>query len=511
MPRYSATGVNNEIEPGDASEIRKGFDAYNRPTIDPKFTKEAILKPGDLTKSDTETNIIVELDANPKFDVVDLLMSRFAWEACQLDRGFGFVGDKKNKRIEAKLTTEEKRKIEDVLEKYRVYVQNNISITRVSYRMRPYVLGSYESAASSSSSLEGEKILNELNDITFQHPVFSKIPTKVVVGSQGIERTIVDEDSVRGYFYSEADADPNEMQGFMDEQVLEPQVSAQVVIDKMKAAFSDQQENLSKKERKEARKFLGLDDMRSKSDGRVDAAERILAGQDEMMKVLAQLGVQQDGSQENPELAHIRDTLVEVKRMNQNMASEINSLREAQIRNDGLDSVSWWDLPKWFRLKFAQGFWKGALFCATLPITIPIQLVSNIVVKPAWYTTKFLFEKLYLVWGFMMIFVVIGTTLHVFYTNEEQIIQMFNDISSYAQENLTFVSDYIFYPLRKAYENTATSEQLMAAWKRFLGGMFGNLWEMLTEKLSELKTYIASALWGTFQSYNPFAWRNPFW
>jgi hypothetical protein len=190
----------------------------------------------------------------------------------------------------------------------------------------------------------------------------------------------------------------------------------------MKAAFSDQQANLSKKERKEARKFLGLDDMRSKSDGRVDAAERILAGQDEMMKVLAQLGVQQDGSQENPELAHIRDTLVEVKRMSQNMASEINSLREAQIRNDGLDSVSWWDLPKWFRLKFAQGFWKGALFCATLPITIPVQLVSNIVVKPAWYTTKFLFEKLYLVWGFMMIFVVIGTTLHVFYTNEEQII-----------------------------------------------------------------------------------------
>jgi len=507
MPRYAATGIN--VEPGyEELKSTKGFNTFNRPTLDPKY-KETILKPGDLTDSDTKTNIIVELDANPKFDVVDLLMAQFAWEACQLDRGFGF---EKNKRIDSKLSSEEKKKIEDLLENYRVYVQNNISITRVSYGMRPYEIHSSSSAsvaASTQAYSEGEKILDSLNDITFQHPVFSKIPTKVVVGSQGIERTIVDEDAVRGYFYSQADADPNELQGFMDQQVLEPQVSSQDVIDRMKTAFSEQQENLSKKERKEARQFLGLDDMRSKSDGRVDAAEKLLAGQDEMMKVLAQIGVQQDGSQENPELAHIRDTLVEVKRMNQNMASEINSLRESQIRNDGLDSVSWWDLPKWFRLKFAQGFWKGALFCATLPITIPVQLVSNIVVKPAWYTTKFLFEKLYLVWGFMMIFVMIGTTLHVFYTNEEQIMQMFHNMSTYAQENLTFVADYIFYPLRKGYENTATSDQLMAAWKRFLGGMFGNLWEILTQKLLELKTYIASALWETFQSYNPF--RNPFW
>jgi hypothetical protein len=157
MPRYAATGIN--VEPGYEPEFKsKEFNTFNRPTLDPKY-KETTLKPGDLTDSDTKTNIIVELDANPKFDVVDLLMAQFAWEACQLDRGFGY--EKKNKRIDAKLSSDEKKKIEDLLENYRVYVQNNISITRVSYGMRPYEIHSASSsasvAASSQAYSEGEK------------------------------------------------------------------------------------------------------------------------------------------------------------------------------------------------------------------------------------------------------------------------------------------------------------------------------------------------------------------
>ena len=289
----------------------------------------------------------------------------------------------------------------------------------------------------------------------------------------------------------------------MDQDIPQPAQQAQELIDRMKGAFEEHKSNLTKRERQRARNFLGLDANRQ---GDVDAAERLLVGQDEMMRRLSEIGVQQDGSYENPELAQIRDSLQGVSRMTKDMATEIQSLREAQIRNDGLDSVAWWDLPKWFRLQFAQGFWKF-----TLPITIPVKLVNNIIVKPAWYTTKFLFEKLYLLWGFMMIFVIIGTTLHVYYTNEEAIMNMFVDMSTYAKENLTFVSDYIFYPLKKGYENTATQEELMAAWKRFLGGMFGSLWATLTQKLLELKEYIAAALWETFKSYNPLGgWSNPF-
>ena len=51
MPRYSATGVYAEVEPENANIGTKGFNL--------KY-KETTLKPGDLTDSDTKTNIIVK-------------------------------------------------------------------------------------------------------------------------------------------------------------------------------------------------------------------------------------------------------------------------------------------------------------------------------------------------------------------------------------------------------------------------------------------------------------------
>ena len=505
MPRYSASPETESYAEDNVRIYQKGGFERDRtiPTIDPKFMEEIKITPHNLKTSNiTEEDISVDLNPEPKFDVVDLLMAQFAWEACQLNRGFGF---KENEKIRAKLSTQEKKNIEDLLEQYRVYVQtNNISIKPKSrkYGMVPErIYASSSSSASSASQAAGEEILNGLNQITFNHELFSRIPTKVV-GT----RTIVDEEAVKSHFYDEAD--DRGFQGFMDQDIPQPAQQAQELIDRMQGAFEKHKSNLSKREQQRARNFLGLDANRQ---GDVDAAERLLVGQDEMMRRLSEIGVQQDGSYENPELAQIRDSLQGVSRMTKDMATEIQSLREAQIRNDGLDSVAWWDLPKWFRLQFAQGFWKFTLFCVTLPITIPVKLVNNIIVKPAWYTTKFLFEKLYLLWGFMMIFVIIGTTLHVYYTNEEAIMNMFVDMSTYAKENLTFVSDYIFYPLKKGYENTATQEELMAAWKRFLGGMFGSLWATLTQKLLELKEYIAAALWETFKSYNPLGgWSNPF-
>lgn len=442
------------------------------------------------------------------FDEIDLLISRFSWEIFELYRT-------------KKLNDMQIRDSEYLLEKYRVYVQkhNKKLEKNLKYSMSNSSPKFYTPEEKEDVQLDGEELISILSDIS-ESVNISKVPIEndkdgnkivdrkkifsdygLIIPPVGSYRDDIDITSIiRGestkYEYKE---------DIKESEIGEiSKVEKDTIIRKVQTQIEKKKDILSDKEKKDARELL-FGDKKENEQNRQDMFEQIKHQQEDFFRLISQ-NLNLDKGTGALEVMGTR--IDKIEKLNQKMAESILELHEEMIRKQDLSSVSWKNLPNQIRLLFAKGFWNFTIKAISLPITLPSLLVNNILIKPAWYSTKILFEKLYFLWGCFAIFIVVGNVAYVYISNEQYIIEKFSAFMNTDNIFIEAASNYVIYPIETIYGQMAGPEQLIKVWERIGEYFLGSIIHSMVRGFEKFKDYIYSYLRNIIKdqinSYNPF-------
>jgi hypothetical protein len=465
---------------------------YNKDKIRDDMFSKTSKKDRSYVSKDIKLNKI-------KFDEIDLLVAKFAWESYQLFRT-------------KKLDKEDVKRIEELLDDYRIYTQTHINPSSYSnYSMTPQSQSqksvTFFTPDEKEERKEAQEILDKLDLITSSIKGLGKIPVLYKDGN-----AMVDKDKIYQHFdfllQEEKEEDLFRMSLSSDYQYDMDQKEKDKIIQKLQSDIDKQKHQLSKKELEEARKLL-MGDRKEDLYSRDLMLQEIKYNQDQQMRVLydALSSIkEQSGSAQNELLGARLDN---VEKLTEKMANNILELHSEMVRNQDLSSVSWQNLPQQIRLLWAKGLWSFAIKATTLPITAPAFLVNNILIKPALYSTKILFEKLYFLWGIVAIYIIIGNVGHIYISNEEYINEKFSQFFSSDNIIINAAQNYVIYPSKTIVESRASREELYEVWSRIANiilGSFGTgLWASWEKIRDFTYDYVGKFVTESIKRYIPFS------
>ena len=184
----------------------------------------------------------------------------------------------------------------------------------------------------------------------------------------------------------------------------------------------------------------------------------------------------------------INHRLIKVEQVTFEMAKQMKDLHDAQIQNQGLTEVPWYNLPKKFKLAFSSGFKSAILFAATAPITFPAAIVNNIVIKPMYEAYEFFSRWIRIAWGVVCWVVVIAGVAHIYYTTDWTMVNEFleSSVASGAYEYTTIV-------IKKGWEYAPSGGELTDAMVRLWGDLSKTILAGLLENIESMKSVLYAA------------------
>lgn len=507
-----------------ADILREDRHSYKQPNI-----KKDVYNMYDDNKYDTnyknreDIKDIKILDMS-NIDEVDFLMAKFSWEISIL-------------YTEKKLDSKTVKMVELLLEKYRVYLQTyNSKKSKNGYAMngsqraaQPAVSSSSftrfttpENRRASSVSSQsrfltpedrseskeeaGQNIINNLDEVVKtakgmlkQIPRYRDSYGRLVVDKQKIleefghkraeeeQRYRSREEEIIGEFGGVLF--PEDVEPFESKYDLEGE-NKELLMQKLQSLVDlDSFRDLDPTEQKQMRESL-FGDRQQDVQSRMDILEQMKHDKEEQLSFMCRMFQDLRESNGDSKSDQLSKQLLGIEKLTKEMAEQVRDLQEESIRKQSLSSVSWGNLPTQIRLLFAKGFWEFTFKAIALPITAPTSLVNNIIIQPAWYSTKILFNKFYFLWGCVCIFIIIGNVGHIYISNEERILNIFSSMTSSDNIFINTASNYVSAPAKVLYERAASRDQLYDVWHRIGTVVFGKFGSSLYTSLGNIKDYL---------------------
>jgi len=184
--------------------------------------------------------------------------------------------------------------------------------------------------------------------------------------------------------------------------------------------------------------------------------------------------------------------LLQVKKMTKEMAEKMTDVHNETIGKQGITDVSWKNIPQWLKLQFAKGIKNGILSIAKLPINFTNLVITKFIYNPLVRVYKFVDSGIELVWGFVLVFAIIGGVVYIYHTSDMSIIH--NMINN---PILKATVDWTTFPVRWGLD-------------KFNETVVVVLWEYLQSLTSILYNYMAYILCTMLKSIMPsgyaFSW-----
>ena len=117
------------------------------------------------------------------------------------------------------------------------------------------------------------------------------------------------------------------------------------------------------------------------------------------------------------------------------MTANIIQIRDMQISTTPVTDLPWSQTPLKIRLWFAREFKRVVFSMVTAPITVPTFIVKKVIFQPMVQAADYWTTGGHIAWGTLLWIIVIGYSVHVFYNTDPILIT--NMLNTYSGVNLT--------------------------------------------------------------------------
>lgn len=474
----------------------------NRDISDKKYSKDIKdINPSYFTLKSGNSEKIKFIEKKYKFDELDLVMAKFSWEVYQLYR----LG---------KLSDIQLKKSESLLEDYRHYVQkynNTKSDNGLKYSMSRssspefYTPEERDYEGDGKQEMDGSELVSRLEELDVMN-----VPSRDFKGRRIVDRSRVFDDYgiiippnsdknifdiIRGTssassFRRDSSSPKAAVASSSSSSISMPKKEKEKILKKIELSLEKiDVSDIPDNEVKDARSVL-FGDRKEDVDNRDQMFREILRNQNEQMDIIrSQLSHSVLGS-DTSKTDIFGARIDRIEKMTSKTADQVSELMKDMIRNQELSSVSWKNLPDYVKLLWAKGFWNFTIEASIIPITLPYKLVNNILIKPAFYSTKILLEKLYFLWGCVAIVIIVGQVAHVYISNEEYIVDKFSSFINSENIFIAGATNYIVYPTQLIYSQLLSRQELFDVWRKITSGLLDQLYEGMLTSFDRFKTFI---------------------